>query len=123
MPTLPFDGNLPLKYTNCVLKGEVMKNRKIKENGASSHRNCSILLQYIKSMKVNLLSCDAQRPDSRAIAACITAISSEGSASVSHELATLLLEGETVTIEVANKNTGSALRALRKLDIDYDIQE
>ncbi|QCW99828.1 hypothetical protein FGM00_06855 [Aggregatimonas sangjinii] len=72
-------------------------------------------------MKVNLLSCDAQRPDSRAIADCMTAISADGDASVLQELAALLLEGEAVTIEVADKNTGSALRALRKLDIDYEI--
>jgi hypothetical protein len=72
-------------------------------------------------MKLNLLSCDAQRPDKRAIAKCITEISSHGNASLSNELTDILLEGDAVDIEVSDKNSGSALRALRKLDIDYEI--
>ncbi|MFP4846590.1 hypothetical protein [Winogradskyella sp. PE311] len=72
-------------------------------------------------MKLNLLSCDAQRPDKRAIAKCITEISSYGNTSLSQELTDILLEGDAVEIEVNNKNSGSALRALRKLDIDYEI--
>ncbi|MBU2927278.1 hypothetical protein [Winogradskyella psychrotolerans] len=74
-------------------------------------------------MKLNLLSCDAQRPDKRAIANCITEISSNGNASLSNELTDILLEGDAVDIEVSDKNSGSALRALRKLDIDYEIVE
>lgn len=74
-------------------------------------------------MKLSLLSCDAQRPDRRAIANCITEISSNGNASLSHELTAVLLEGDAVDIEVDDKNSGSALRALRKLSIDYEIIE
>ncbi|MBU2920951.1 hypothetical protein KO504_06320 [Winogradskyella psychrotolerans] len=74
-------------------------------------------------MKLNLLSCDAHRPDKRAIANCITEISTNGNASLSNELTEILLEGDVVDIEVADKNSGSALRALRKLDIDYEIVE
>ncbi|WP_179333155.1 hypothetical protein [Winogradskyella costae] len=74
-------------------------------------------------MKLNLLSCDAQRPDKRAIANCITEISANGNASLSHELTEILLEGDAVDIEVSDKNSGSALRALRKLDVDYEIIE
>ncbi|WP_349663816.1 hypothetical protein IZU89_16140 [Cellulophaga lytica] len=73
-------------------------------------------------MKINLLSCDAQRPDKRAIAKCITEISTTDS-SLANELTEILLEGDAVDIEIEDKNTGSALRALRKLDIDYEIVE
>ncbi|MEJ6791270.1 MAG: hypothetical protein QNK89_00630 [Lacinutrix sp.] len=71
-------------------------------------------------MKLNLLSCDAQRPDKRAIAKCITEISNINQ-SLSNELTAILLEGDAVDIEVTDKNSGSALRALRKLSIDYEI--
>jgi len=74
-------------------------------------------------MKLNLLSCDAQRPDIRAIANCITEISSNGNTSLSQELTAILLEGDSVDIEVDDKNSGSALRALRKMSIDYEIIE
>ena len=74
-------------------------------------------------MNLNLLSCDAQRPDRRAIAKCILEISVNISNSLSNELTDILLEGDPVDIEVDNKNSGSALRALRKLDIEYEIIE
>ena len=74
-------------------------------------------------MKLNLLSCDSQRPDKRAIAKCIAEISSNISKSLSNELTDILLEGDAVDIEVTDKNAGSALRALRKLDVDYEIIE
>ena len=73
-------------------------------------------------MKVNLLSCDTQRPDKRAIAKCIAEISSS-SDSLSNELTSILLEGDAVDIEVEDKNFSSALRVLRKLSIDYEIVE
>ena len=74
-------------------------------------------------MKLNLLSCDAQRPDKRAIAKCISEISSNISESLSKELTDILLEGDAVDIEVEDKNSGSALRTLRKLSVDYEIIE
>jgi hypothetical protein len=74
-------------------------------------------------MKLNLLSCDAQRPDRRAIAKCIAEISSNIDESLSNELTDILLEGDAVNIEMKDKNAGSALRALRKLSIDYEIIE
>ncbi|WP_452221054.1 hypothetical protein [Lacinutrix salivirga] len=74
-------------------------------------------------MKLNLLSCDAQRPDKRAIAKCIAEISTINSDSLCNELTEILLEGDAVDIEVTDKNSGSALRALRKLSIDYEILE
>ena len=74
-------------------------------------------------MKLNLLSCEAQRPDKRAIALCISEISSNIDQSLSNELTEILLEGDAVDIELEDRNSGSGLRALRKLSIDYEIIE
>ena len=74
-------------------------------------------------MKLILLSCDAQRPDKRAISKCIAEIASNMGESLSYEFTNYLLEGDTVDIEVEDKNTGSAFRALRKLGIDYETVE
>ena len=43
--------------------------------------------------------------------------------SLSNELTEILLEGDAVEIEVDDRNTASALRALRKLSLDYEILE
>lgn len=74
-------------------------------------------------MKLNILSCDAHKPDKRAIAKCIAEISVGMSDSLSNELTEILLEGDAVEIEVDDKNTATALRALRKLSLDYEILE
>jgi len=74
-------------------------------------------------MKLNLLSCDAPRPDRRAIAKCIAEISSNINESLANELTDILLEGDAVDIEMEDKNSGSALRALRKLSVNYEIIE
>ncbi len=74
-------------------------------------------------MELKLLSCDAQRPDKRAITKCIAEISANMNESLANELAGFLLEGDAVDIEIADKTSGSALRALRKLSIDYEIIE
>jgi hypothetical protein len=74
-------------------------------------------------MKLNLLSCDAQRPDRRAISQCISEISLNIDDSLANELTDILLEGDPVAIDVEDKNSGSALRSLRKLSIDYEIIE
>lgn len=74
-------------------------------------------------MKLNLLSCDAQRPDKRAITKCIVEISSNINESLASEITDILLEGDAVDIEIEDKNAGSGLRALRKLSIDYEIVE
>jgi len=76
----------------------------------------------IRIMKLNLLSCDAQRPDRRAIAKCIAEYTSIDD-SLCSELTDILLDGDAVDIEVDGKNTSSAFRALRKLSIDYEIVE
>lgn len=74
-------------------------------------------------MKLNLLSCDAPRPDRRAIARCIADIATDIDDSLASELTDILLEGDPVDIEVSDGNTSSALRALRKLSVDYEIVE
>lgn len=74
-------------------------------------------------MKLNLLSCAAQRPDKRAIAKCIAELALNVNAPLANELTEILLEGDPIDIEIEDKNSPSALRALRKLDIDYEILE
>ena len=74
-------------------------------------------------MNLNLLSCDAPRPDLRGISKCIVEISTSISESLANELTEILLEGDPVEIAVSDKNSGSALRSLRKLSIDYEIIE
>ncbi|MBT7528241.1 hypothetical protein OAT55_01375 [Flavobacteriaceae bacterium] len=74
-------------------------------------------------MKINLLSYDGLRPDKRAISKCIVEISTNINESLSNELTNVLLDGDIVDIEINNKNSGSSLRALRKLNIDYEIIE
>ncbi len=74
-------------------------------------------------MELNLLSCDTPRPDRRAIANCIAEISSDSDVSLANELTDMFLEGDVITLELGNINTDTALRALRKLSIDYEIIE
>ncbi len=73
-------------------------------------------------MKLNLLSCDAQKPDRRAIARCLAEFASNVDDSLSSELTYILLEGDPIEIDV-DKNVSSAYRALRKLGIEYEIIE
>lgn len=73
-------------------------------------------------MKLNLLSCDAPRPDRRAIAKCLAEIS-QVDPSLANELTDILLEGDQIDVEIDDKNSSSSFRALRKLGIDYEIVE
>ena len=74
-------------------------------------------------MKLNLLSCNSHRPDRRAISKCITELALNINESLSNELTSILLEGDAVDIEIESKNSSFSLRALRKLDIEYEIIE
>ncbi len=74
-------------------------------------------------MKIQLLSCDAKRPDKRAISQMIDSIAMDMDASLAYELTEILLDGDPVEIEVDDKTTSSAFRSIRKLDIDYEILE
>lgn len=73
-------------------------------------------------MNLQLTSCDAHRPDRRAIAKTLEDIAAGVDNSLARELTDILLDGSPVEIEVTS-NTSSAFRALRKLDIDYEIEE
>lgn len=73
-------------------------------------------------MTVTLLRCDALRPDKRAIARTIEDIADDMDANLAAELTDILLAGSPVEIEVSFNNS-SAYRALRKLDIEYEIEE
>ena len=72
-------------------------------------------------MKLNLLSCEAQRPDRKVISRFISENSCNINESLSNELTLILLEGDSIEIEIENKSSGSALRTLRKLNIDYEV--
>ena len=74
-------------------------------------------------MKLNLLSCNSHRPDRRAISKCITELALNINESLSNKLTSILLEGDAVDIEIESKNSSFSLRALRKLDIEYEIIE
>ena len=55
-------------------------------------------------MKLNLLSCDAQRPDRKAIARCIAEVSNNINESLSSKLTDIFLEGDIVKIDIEDKN-------------------
>lgn len=74
-------------------------------------------------MILQLLSCDAKRPDKRAIANALETYASNMDESLARELTGILLDGSPIEIEVEGKTTSSAFRALRKLDVDYEITE
>ncbi|MEM8529020.1 MAG: hypothetical protein AAGG68_30595 [Bacteroidota bacterium] len=74
-------------------------------------------------MKIQLLSCNAQRPNARAIAKMLEEIAQDIDGYSARESTDILLNGTPIEIEVADKTTGSAFRAIRKLEIDYEIME
>ncbi len=73
-------------------------------------------------MKIQLLSCDAVRPDRRAIAKMLVETADGVDQMSATEMTNNLLDGSEVEIEVSF-NESSAYRALRKLNIDYEIVE
>lgn len=73
-------------------------------------------------MELKLISCDAPRPDKRAISKTLLEIADGADPSLANEWTEILLDGSEIEIEVSN-NTSSALRALRKVSIDYEIVE
>ncbi|MGK0366042.1 MAG: hypothetical protein ACI85O_003113 [Saprospiraceae bacterium] len=70
-------------------------------------------------MTIQLISCDAQRPDKRAIAKAIEEHTDTDS-NLAREFTDYLLEGSPVDVEISS-NESSAFRAFRKLDIEYEI--
>jgi len=74
-------------------------------------------------MNIKLISCDAARPDKRAISKLLLDIAIGMDQSLANELTDILIDGDAVDIEVGSKHSSSAFRAIRKLDIDYEIVE
>lgn len=74
-------------------------------------------------MKLNLLSCDAQRPDIRGAIRCINEIAADMDEPQARKFTNILLDGDMIEIEISDKNASSSLRTLRKLSIDYEIVE
>jgi len=74
-------------------------------------------------MKVKLISCDAKKPDSRAIIRLLEEIGEGISNYDAQDLTAILLDGDEVEISVSDGNSSSSFRGLRKLEIDYEIVE
>ena len=73
-------------------------------------------------MTIQMISCDAARPDKRKIAKMLEEVADDMDQNLAREMTDNLLDGSTVDIEVSF-NTSSAFRALRKLNIEYEIVE
>lgn len=73
-------------------------------------------------MTIRLLSCDAPRPDKRAIAKAFEeyAMLSPGDAT---EQVSFLLEGSDIELDINDAHQSSAIRAFRKHSIDYELVE
>ena len=66
-------------------------------------------------MKLNLLSCNTQRPDRRAISKCISELAININETLSNELTSILLEGDAVDIEVESKKLKFLLESFTKI--------
>lgn len=72
-------------------------------------------------MEVRLLSCDAPRPDRRAITTTLETIGEGIDPSLAGELTDILLEGSPVELMLGTKYHSTGLKMLRKYQIDYEI--
>lgn len=72
-------------------------------------------------MTIQLLSCNAQRPDRRAIQNAMTEYGFDISDSLAMELTDILLDGDAVDIGLIDNSSNSALRIFRKLGVDYEF--
>lgn len=73
-------------------------------------------------MNINLIECNAAKPDRRGISKMLEEIAGMD-ASTARELTGILLEGDPIEIEVDDKSASSAYRSIRKLGIDYELME
>ncbi|MFK7810383.1 MAG: hypothetical protein AB8F74_21440 [Saprospiraceae bacterium] len=73
-------------------------------------------------MKIKLLSCDAAKPDRRAITKMFEEVVGLSNYDA-RDNTDILLDGSPVEVDIFGKGTNSAYRAFRKLDIDYEIIE
>ena len=74
-------------------------------------------------MTIQLLSCNAQRPDRRAIQNAMVEYGFDVSDSLAMELTDILLDGDAVDIGLIDNSSNSALRIFRKLGVDYEFVE
>lgn len=74
-------------------------------------------------MNLLLLSCNAARPDKRAITKMLEDIAVDMDNGLARELTDILLSGSEVEITIDDKSHNSAMRSIRKLNIDYEIVE
>ena len=72
-------------------------------------------------MTIKLLSVDNPRPDRRAIAKVI-AEHTDTDPGTASEYTDFLIDGSEVEVTISS-NESSAFRALRKVDVDYEIVE
>jgi len=72
-------------------------------------------------MNIQLISCNAPRPDRRAIQNAMSLYGFDISDSLAMELTDILLEGDPVDIGLIDNSSNKALRVFRKLDIDYEF--
>lgn len=86
-------------------------------------RQFTRIKQKVKSMKVQLVSCDAVKPDRYAITKLLAEIADGVDSSLAQEFTANLLEGSPVDIEIVGKKTSSATKSLRKLKIDYELMD
>ena len=73
-------------------------------------------------MQIRLLSCDAVRPDRRAIAQALEEYALLSPADAREQVG-FLLEGSEVDVDVDDAHQSSAFRAFRKHQIEYEIVE
>ena len=71
-------------------------------------------------MTIQLLSCDAPKPDRRAITKMFEEVAGMDNYTA-RESTDILLDGDPVEIEISDKTTSSAFRSIRKVSIDYEI--
>ena len=73
-------------------------------------------------MQIRLLSCDAVRPDRRAIAQAFEEYALLSPADA-REQTSFLLEGSEIELDIDDAHQSSAFRAFRKHQIEYEIVE
>ena len=72
-------------------------------------------------MTIQLISCNAPRPDRRAIQKAMVEYGYDISDGAAMELTDFLLEGDAVDIGLLDNSSDMALRIFRKLGVDYEF--
>ena len=72
-------------------------------------------------MNIRLLSCGAPKPDKRAMIKLFEEIGEGVSNYDAQDYTEFLLAGDPVEMTIADKNSSSGTRSLRKLGIDYEM--